>query len=101
LINREIFPDRASRQERASGCGVAGYPPSSAWARPFQTQLDGIRNVLAHANSNAAAESINADLRAAIHPRPRLSHVPDLRTIVHLLKARLDLPTSPFQQAPT
>lgn len=70
-------------------------------AKTFQTHRDGIRNMLAHANSNAAAESINADIQGAIARARGFRTFRNLRTIVYLLKARLELPASPFQPALT
>ena len=54
-------------------------------------------------NSNGMAESINADIQAAIARARGFRTFENLRTIVYLLKARLALPTSAFQPryAPT
>lgn len=76
-------------------------PAFKRLGKTFQTHLEGIRNMLAHANSNAAAESINADIQGAIARARGFRTFRNLRTIVYLLKARLDLPVSPFQQAIT
>ena len=76
-------------------------PAFQRLGKTFQTHLDGIRNMLIHANSNAAAESINADIQGAIARARGFRTFRNLRTIVYLLKARLDLPTSPFRPART
>lgn len=74
-------------------------PAFKRLAKTFQTHRDGIRNMLTHANANAVAESINADLQGAIARARGFRTFRNLRTIVYLLKGRLDLPTSPFQPA--
>lgn len=71
-------------------------PAFKRLGKTFQSHLDGIRNMLTHANSNAAAESINADIQGAIARARGFRTFRNLRTIVYLLKARLDLPSSPF-----
>ena len=76
-------------------------PAFKRLGKTFQTHLDGIRNMLTHANSNAAAESINADVQAAIARARGFRTFRNLRTILYLLKGRLDLPASPFQPTPT
>lgn len=77
-------------------------PAFKRLGKTFQIHLGGIRNMLAHATtSNAAAESINADIQGAIARARGFRTFRNLRTIVYLLKARLDLPASPFQQAIT
>lgn len=76
-------------------------PAFQRLGKTFQTHLDGIRNMLIHANSNAAAESINADIQGAIARARGFRTFRNLRTVVYLLKARLDLPGSPFRVART
>lgn len=71
--------------------------PFKRLGKTFQTHIEGIRNMLAHANSNAMAESINADIQAAITRARGFGTFKCLRTIVYLLKGGLDLPNSPFQ----
>lgn len=66
----------------------------------FKTHLQGIRNMLTHANSNAMAESINADIQGAITRARGFRTFTNLRTIVYLLKGRLDLPASPYRRQP-
>jgi transposase len=65
----------------------------------LRTHWDGVCNMLRHANSNARAESINADIQAAIARARGFRTFANLRTIVYLLKARLDLPGSPYARA--
>ena len=69
----------------------------------FKSHLQGIRNMLTLGNSNGMAESINADIQAAVARARGFRTFENLRTIVYLLKAGLALPTSPFQPryAPT
>ena len=55
--------------------------------------------MLTHANSNAIAESINADIQGAIARARGFRTFYNLRTIVYLLKGRLELPSSPFTRA--
>jgi transposase len=74
-------------------------PAFKRLAKTFQTHIDGIRNMLTHANSNATAESINADIQSAIARARGFRTFRNLRTIVYLLKGRLDLPGSPFTPA--
>lgn len=73
-------------------------PAFKRLAKTFQTHIDGIRNTLTHANSNALAESINADIQGVIARARGFRTFRSLRTIVYLLKAKLDLPHSPFQR---
>lgn len=73
--------------------------PFKRLGKTFQTHLDGIRNMLTHANSNGTAESINADIQSAIARARGFRTLRNLRTIVYLLKGRLELPASPFQPA--
>lgn len=63
----------------------------------FKAHIEGIRNTLAHANSNGMAESINADIMSAIARARGFRTFRNLRTIVYLLKGKLDLPTSPYR----
>lgn len=65
----------------------------------FKAHIEGIRNTLANANSNAMAESINADIMSAIARARGFRTFRNLRTIVYLLKGKLDLPTSPYRPA--
>ena len=53
----------------------------------------------ANSNSNATAESINADVQSAIARTRGFRTFRNLRTIVYLIKGRLDLPISPFAPA--
>lgn len=55
--------------------------------------------MLTHANSNGMAESINADIMSATARARGFRTFRNLRTIVYLLKGKLDLPTSPFRPA--
>lgn len=70
--------------------------PFTRLGRTFKTHLEGIRNMLAQAISNAMAESINADLQSAIGRARGFRTFRNLRTILYLLKGQLDLPTHPF-----
>lgn len=70
-------------------------------AKTFQKHRNGIVNMLTHANSNAAAESINADIQSAIARAKGFRTFRNLRTIAYLLKAKLELPASPFRRAAT
>ncbi len=74
-------------------------PAFKRLAMTFKTHIEGIRNMLTHANSNATAESINADVQSAIARARGFRTFRNLRTIVYLLKGRLDLPGSPFAHA--
>lgn len=60
---------------------------------------EGVCNMLRHANSNARAESINADVQAAIARARGFRTSRNLRTVVYLLKAGLKLPKSPYARA--
>ena len=82
----------------ASRCRL---PAFTRLAKTFKAHLDGIRNTLTHANSNATAESINADIQSCIARARGFRTFRNLRTIVYLLKGKLKLPRSPFQPAPT
>jgi transposase len=74
-------------------------PAFKRLAKTFKTHIDGIRNMLTHANSNATAESINADIQSAIARARGFRTFRNLRTIIYLLKGRLELPDSPFARA--
>jgi transposase len=74
-------------------------PPFKRLGKTFQRHIEGIRNMLTHANSNALAESINAEIQAAIARARGFRTFRNLRTVVYLLKGGLDLPASPFQAA--
>ena len=71
--------------------------PFKRLGQTFKTHIEGIRNMLTHANSNAAAESINADIQSAIARARGFRTFRNLRTIVYLLKGKLELPGPPFQ----
>lgn len=73
--------------------------PFKRLGQTFRAHIDGIRNMLARGNSNARAESINADVQSAIARARGFRTFRNLRTIVYLLKGKLDLPASPFQPA--
>ncbi len=72
-------------------------PAFKRLAKTFQAHRYGLRNMRTHANSNAAAESINADIQGAIARARGFRTFRNLRTIFYLLKARLELLASPFQ----
>jgi len=72
-------------------------PAFKRLAATFKAHIDGIRNTLAHANSNGMAESINADIMGAIARARGFRTFRNLRTIIYLLKGKLDLPTSPYR----
>lgn len=72
-------------------------PAFKRLGQTFKTHIDGIRNMLAHANSNGMAESINADIQAAIARARGFRTFRNLRTILYLLKGQLELPASPFK----
>lgn len=72
-------------------------PAFKRLAQTFKTHIDGIRHTLTHANSNGIAESINADIQGAIARARGFRTFRNLRTIVYLLKGKLDLPGSPYQ----
>lgn len=75
-------------------------PAFKRLGQTFKTHIQGIRNLLTHANSNAMAESINADIQAAIARARGFRTFRNLRTIVYLLKGHLDLPVSPYRRQP-
>ena len=68
-------------------------------AGTFQRHREGIHNMLAEANSNATAESINADIQSAIARARGFRTFRNLRTVIYLLKGKLDLPASPYASA--
>ena len=61
-------------------------PAFKRLAKTLQTHIEGIRHMLTHANSNATAESINADVQSAIARARGFRTFRNLRTIVYLLK---------------
>ena len=71
-------------------------PALKRLAGTFRRHIDGIRNMLAEANSNAIAESINADIQGAIARERGFRTLRNLRTIIYLLKGGLDLPAAPY-----
>jgi transposase len=73
--------------------------PFKRLAQTFKTHLEGIRHMLTHANSNASAESINADIQSAISRARGFRTFRNLRTILYLLKGKLTLPCSPYRPA--
>ncbi len=75
--------------------------PFKRLAQTFKAHLQGIRNTLTFANSNATAESINADIQASIARARGFRTFRNLRTIIYLLKGTLELPRSPFRLAIT
>lgn len=77
-------------------CARSRLPPFKRLARTFRAHLDGIRNMLAAANSNARAESINATIQAAIARARGFRTFENLRTIIYLTRGGLRLPCSPF-----
>ncbi len=79
--------------------GRFSLPPFKRLAKTFKTHLEGIRNMLTHANSNAIAESINADIQSAIARARGFRTFRNLRTAVYLLKGKLALPASPYRPA--
>jgi len=70
--------------------------PFKRLGKTLRQHWDGVCNMLRHANSNARAESINADIQAAITRARGFRTFRNLRTVVYLLKAGLDLPNSPY-----
>lgn len=74
-------------------------PPFKRLAKTFKTHIEGIRHMLTHANSNGMAESINADIQSAIARARGFRTFRNLRTIIYLLKGKLDLPSSPYRAA--
>lgn len=73
--------------------------PFKRLAQTFKTHWDGIVGMLETATSNARAESINADIQAAIARARGFRTFRNLRTIVYLCKGGLDLPASPYAPA--
>jgi transposase len=74
-------------------------PAFKRLAKTFKVHIEGIRHMLTHANSNGTAESINADIQGAIARARGFRTFRNLRTIVYLLKGKLDLPGSPYRPA--
>lgn len=74
-------------------------PAFKRLAKTFKVHIEGIRNMLTHASSNATDESINADVQSAIARARGFRTFRNLRTIIYLLKGGLDLPGSPFARA--
>ncbi|MBN8716153.1 transposase [Thermomonas sp.] len=60
------FAPSASELHFDVTCEATRLPAIKRLAKTFQAHRDGLRNMLTHANSNAAAESINADIQGAI-----------------------------------
>jgi transposase len=79
-----------------SWCARSRLPPFQRLARTFRAHLDGIRNMLAAANSNARAESINATIQAAIARARGFRTFENLRTVIYLTRGGLRLPGSPY-----
>lgn len=73
--------------------------PFKRLAKTFKGHIEGIRNMLTHANSNAIAESINADVQSAISRARGFRTFRNLRTTIYLLKGKLTLPSSPYRAA--
>ncbi len=73
--------------------------PFKRLAKTLKTHWDGIVGMLETAASNARAESINADIQAAITRARGFRTFGNLRTIVYLCKGGLDLPASPYVRA--
>jgi transposase len=69
-------------------------------AKTFLSHIEGIRNMLAAANSNAHAESINAAIQAAIARARGFRTFKNLHTIIFLIRGGLKLPASPFAISP-
>lgn len=70
--------------------------PFKRLAATFKAHLAGIHNTLTLGNTNATAESINAEIQAAIARARGFRNFHNLRTIVYLLKGGLNLPASPL-----
>nr|WP_272889270.1 transposase [Stutzerimonas stutzeri] len=79
--------------------GWTRLAPFKRLGATLKTHREGVCNTLRHANSNARAESINADIQAVIARARGFRTFAHLRTIVYLLKGGLDLPTSPYARA--
>lgn len=81
-------------------CRRSRLRPFTRLARTFLAHIDGIRNMLAAANSNARAESINAGIQAAIARARGFRTFENLRTIIYLTRGGLKLPGSPYAAGP-
>lgn len=81
-------------------CRRSRLPQFKRLGRTFLAHIDGIRNMLAAANSNAYAESINAAIQAAIARARGFRTFKNLRTIIFLIRGGLKLPASPFAVRP-
>ena len=73
--------------------------PFKRLAQTLRTHWEGVVGMLETAASNARAESINADIQAAIARARGFRTFRNLRTIVYLCKGGLDLPAPPFARA--
>lgn len=81
-------------------CRRSRLAPFKRLAKTFKTHIDGIRNMLSAANSNARAESINSAIQAAIARARGFRTFKNLRTIIFLIRGSLKLPGSPFAAKP-
>jgi len=81
-------------------CRGSRLPPFKRLGKTFQAHIEGIRNMLAAANSNARAESINSAIQAAIARARGFRTIENLRTIIYLMRGGLKLPKSPFATKP-
>jgi transposase len=81
-------------------CRRSRLQPFKRLAKTFQAHIDGIQNMLAAANSNARAESINSAIQAAIARARGFRTIENLRTIIYLMRGGLKLPGSPFAAKP-
>ena len=81
-------------------CQRSRLTPFKRLAKTFQCHIEGIRNMLAAANSNAHAESINAAIQAAIARARGFRTFKNLHTIIFLIRGGLKLPASPFAISP-
>lgn len=84
-----------------SWCRRSRLAPFKRLGKTFMVHIDGIRNMLAAANSNAHAESINSAIQAAIARARGFRTFKNLRTIIFLIRGALKLPASPFAVRPT
>lgn len=85
--SRSAVPARAVVRVAYEGAAARrGCGSQDQLAKTFQRHLEGIRTMLAHANSNAMAESFNADIHGAIARARGFRTFRNLRTIVYLLK---------------
>jgi transposase len=81
-------------------CQRSRLTPFKRLAKTFLSHIEGIRNMLAAANSNAHAESINAAIQAAIARARGFRTFKNLHTIIFLIRGGLKLPASPFAISP-